>query len=219
MGGLYVRRKKLAAMPNQPSSSTRFIAFAVNLAVAWFLLTRESIVFRGIGWFVAFCLVWPLINWIQAIIRTVSQSTVRTTDSAIGISFRKPIGWQLIRPEPSAPYVLVHATPVNGFSPNINLQLDTTTRDAEGRLHAEVEETRLIEPTLGLCLPESKTVGDISGFQTSTTAFMDGAHLRFYWFTLQLPTGVLLLTLTVPEGHQHAYLTSFHDYIATIAQA
>ena len=111
---------------------SRFIAFAVNAGLAWFLLTRQSSLARGIGWFVAFCALWPLIKWVQAIIRTVFQSSVRTTDLGSGISFSKPLGWQLVQPDASQPYVLIHVAHVDGFAPNISYQLDTSTKDAEG---------------------------------------------------------------------------------------
>jgi hypothetical protein len=203
-------------MSPEPSITSRFIAFAVNAAVAWFLLTRQSSLARGIGWFVGFFALWPLINWVQAIIRTIFQSSVRITDHVTGITFRKPIGWQAVQSDASAPYVLIHATAADEFSPNINYHLDTSTTDAESRLHYEVEETRLIEPSLGLCLPVPHNVGPNSGFQTSTTAFMQGRMLRFYWFAQAFPNGVLVITFTVPEGHQNAYLPSFHEFIASI---
>ena len=202
-----------------PNMTSRFIAFAVNAGLAWFLLTRQSSLARGIGWFVAFCAMWPLINWVQAIIRTIFQSSVRITDRIAGITFRKPLGWQAVQPDASAPYILVHTIHIDEFAPNINYHLDTSTRDAEGRLHDEVESTRLIEPSLGLCLPAPQTVGPHSGFQTSTTAFMQGRLLRFYWFTQALPRGVLVITFTIPDGHQHTYLSSFHDFVASIRQA
>jgi hypothetical protein len=203
-------------MPPEPSITSRLIAFAVNAGLAWFLLTRQSSMARGIGWFVAICALWPLINWAQAIIRTIFQSSVRITDHNARITFRKPLGWQASRPDASAPYVLVHTIHVDEFAPNINYHLDTSTRDAEGRLHDEVESTRQIGLSLGLCLPAPQTVGPHSGFQTSSTAFMDGRLLRFYWFTHSLPGGVLVITFTVPDGHQHTYLSSFHDFVASI---
>ena len=171
-------------MPSEPSITSRLIGFAVNAGLAWFLLTRQSSLARGIGWFVAFCALWPLINWVQAVIRTIFQSSVRTTDRIAGITFRKPLGWQVIQPDASSPLILFHAIPVDEFAPNINYHLDTSTRDAEGRLHHEIESTRQIEMTLGFCLPAPKTLGPHAGFQTSTTAFMQGSLLRFYWFTL-----------------------------------
>jgi hypothetical protein len=207
---------KFFPMTQEPTMTTRFIAFAANAALAWFLLTRQSSFARGIGWFVAFCALWPLLNWIQAIIRTIFQSSIRITDRAIGITFRQPLGWKAVQPDASAPYVLIHATAVGEFAPNINYHLDPSTKDAESRLYDEIEETRLIEPTLGLCIPTAQTVGPHSGFQTSTTAFMQGQMLRFYWFAHALPSGVLIVTFTVPEGHQNAYLPSFHDFVASI---
>jgi hypothetical protein len=214
-----VRPTPTRPMQPEPSMMSRFIAFALNAGLAWFLLTRQSSLARGFGWFVAFCALWPLINWIQAIIRTVFQSSVRTTDRCSRISYRKPLGWQLVQPDVSSPYALIHVTLADEFAPNINYHLDTSTRDAEGRLHDEVESTRQIEPSVGLCLPALQTVGPHSGFQTSTTAFMQGRMLRFYWFTLALPGGVLVITFTVPDGHQHTYLSSFHDFVASIRPA
>lgn len=203
-------------MTTEPRLLTRFLAVAANIGLAWFLLTRESSLAHGLGWFVAFCAIWPLINWIQAIVRTVYQSSASTTDRIMGISFRKPLGWYLHRENTSSPYLLIHVSTVDGFAPNINYHLDAGAIDAADSLHREIEESRQIEPTLGLCLPNETTVGQISGFQTSTTAFMQGRLLRFVWFALRLPRGVLILTFTMPEGCQNNLLPSFHQFVSSI---